>query len=111
MSCDCEFFNFGDPVRNRQNPHLTGVVIGDRNWGSEYQVRLADGASTIWWHGFEIEHDPDGEPPAKEDDDTNVVRRLRLLRHSLMLIRLASTVSVWLSCRSFSPSIRQPRSF
>ncbi|NTA10432.1 hypothetical protein [Agrobacterium tumefaciens] len=74
MTCDCEFFNFGDPVRNRQNPHLTGVVIGDRNWGSEYQVRLADGASTIWWHGFEIEHDPDGERPAKEDDDTNVVK-------------------------------------
>lgn len=74
MTCDCEFFNFGDEVRNRQNPHLTGVVIGDRNWGSEYQVRLADGASTIWWHGFEIEHDPDGDPPAKEDDDTNVVQ-------------------------------------
>ena len=66
-SCDCSFFNFGDLVRSRQNPHLTGVVIGDRNWGSEYQVRLADGASTIWWHGIEIEHDPDGEPPAKED--------------------------------------------
>lgn len=74
MTCDCDFFNFGDPVRNRQNPHLTGVVISDRNWGSEYQVRLADGASTIWWHGFEIEHDQEGQPPAKEDDDTNVVK-------------------------------------
>ena len=74
MSCDCDFFNFGDEVRNRQNPHLTGVVIGDRNWGSEYQVRLADGASTIWWHGFEIEHDEEATPPAKENDDTNVVQ-------------------------------------
>lgn len=74
MTCDCEFFNFGDEVRNRQNPHLTGVVIGDRNWGSEYQVRLADGASTIWWHGFEIEHDEEATPLAKEDDDTNVVQ-------------------------------------
>jgi hypothetical protein len=74
MTCDCEFFNFGDPVRNRQNPNLTGVVIGDRNWGSEYLVRLADGATTIWWYGIEIEHDQDGEPPAKEDDDTNVVK-------------------------------------
>lgn len=37
-------------------------------------MRLADGATIIWWHGFEIEHDPDGEPPAKEDDDTNVVK-------------------------------------
>ena len=73
--CDCDFFNFGDFVRSVQNPHLTGQVIGDRNWGTEYHVRLADGATTIWWHGVEMEHDPDREvPPAKEDDDTNVVR-------------------------------------
>ncbi|MCD1264023.1 hypothetical protein B5M44_04355 [Shinella sumterensis] len=73
--CECEFFNFGDMVRSRQNPNLTGQVIGDRNWGSEYQVRLADGATTIWWHGVEMEHDPEAEvPPAKEDDTTNVVR-------------------------------------
>lgn len=73
--CDCDFFNFGDFVRSIQNPHLTGQVIADRNWGTEYQVRLSDGASTIWWHGVEMEHDPDRElPPAKEDDDTNVVR-------------------------------------
>ncbi len=73
MTCDCDYFEFGDEVRSRQNPHLTGVVVGERNWGAEYQVRLADGASTIWWHSIEIEHDPDGSPPAKEDDDTNVV--------------------------------------
>lgn len=73
--CDCSFFDFGDFVRSVQNPHLTGQVIGDRNWGTEYHVRLADGATTIWWHGVEMEHDPDwGTPPAKEDDDTNVVR-------------------------------------
>jgi len=73
--CDCDFFNFGDFVRSIQNPHLTGQVIADRNWGTEYQVRLSDGATAIWWHGVEIEHDPDyGLPPAKEDDETNVVR-------------------------------------
>ncbi|MBD9542909.1 hypothetical protein IB276_26030 [Ensifer sp. ENS04] len=74
--CDCSFFNFGDNVRSRQNPHLSGVVIGDRNWGSEYQVRLADGASTIWWHGIEIEHDPEFMPPddeAKQTEGDNVI--------------------------------------
>jgi hypothetical protein len=72
--CDCEYFEFGDLVRSRQNPHLTGQIINERNWGGEYQVRLADGHSTVWWHNIEIEHDPDGSPPAMEDDDTNVVR-------------------------------------
>lgn len=74
MSCDCDFFDFGDEVRHRQNPYLTGVIVGERNWGAEYQVRLSDGASTIWWHSIEIEHDDDAPPPAKEDDDTNVIR-------------------------------------
>lgn len=74
-TCDCDFFEFGDHVRSRINPHLTGVIIGESDWGDRYNVRLADGASTIWWHAIEIEHDPDAEPPqAKEDDETNVVR-------------------------------------
>ena len=56
LNLDDGFFEFGDIVRSIQNPHLTGVVIGERSWGDEYQVRLADGASTIWWFAIEIEH-------------------------------------------------------
>ncbi|RVI59929.1 hypothetical protein [Sinorhizobium meliloti] len=68
-SCDCEDFSFGDYVRSIQNPHLTGQIIGERNWGTEYHVRLADGASSIWWHYVEIEHDEDAYPsPAKSED-------------------------------------------
>lgn len=77
MSDDtCVFFDFGDRVRSVINPHLSGLVIGERQWGDEYLVRLADGASTIWWHSIEIELDPDAPTPdgSKEDDDTNVVR-------------------------------------
>jgi hypothetical protein len=55
--CYCDAFEFGDMVRSIQNPNLTGQVIGERSWGAEYLVRLADGASTIWWHGIEMEHD------------------------------------------------------
>lgn len=72
--CDCDYFEFGDWVRSRQNPNLTGQVIGERGWGEEYEVRLADGLTKTWWKTIEIEHDPDGSPPAMEDDDTNVVR-------------------------------------
>ena len=57
--CECTMFDFGDFVRSRQNPHLTGQIIGERNFGDEYHVRLADGASTIWWFAIEIEHDID----------------------------------------------------
>ncbi|PKA40415.1 hypothetical protein CWR43_27940 [Rhizobium sullae] len=62
-ACDCVHFEFGDFVRSRQNPNLTGQIIGERNFGDEYMVRLADGASTIWWHAIEIEHDPEAYPP------------------------------------------------
>ena len=74
-TCECTMFDFGDFVRSRQNPHLTGQIIGERNFGDEYHVRLADGASTIWWHAIEIEHDDYAPPEANENDDvTNVVR-------------------------------------
>lgn len=75
--CDCEFFEFGDLVRSRLNPHLTGMIIGEADWGDRYNVRLADGATTIWWHAVEIEHDPDVPPPIEnkqQDDETNLVR-------------------------------------
>lgn len=73
-TCDCDFFDFGDSVRSRINPHLTGVIIGESDWGDRYHVRLADGATTIWWHSIEIEHDPDAMPPAaskRQDDETD----------------------------------------
>lgn len=65
--CHCEYFEFGDMVRSIQNPHLTGQVIGERNFGQEYLVRLADGASTIWWHAVEMKHDGDAYPPAADE--------------------------------------------
>lgn len=75
-TCECEVFEFGDHVRSRINPNLAGVVIGERSWGLEYMVRLADGASTIWWNAIEIEHDPDFFEPeeAKQPLPDNVVQ-------------------------------------
>lgn len=72
--CYCDVFEFGDMVRSRQNPHLAGQVIGERNWGGEYLVRLADGASTIWWHAIEMEHDGDAYPPEADDVNGNVIK-------------------------------------
>ena len=76
MHCDCECFEYGDYVRSRQNPNLTGQVIDDRNWGHEFLVRLADGATTIWWHAIEMEHDLDAYPPeaAEIQAGDNVVK-------------------------------------
>lgn len=75
MSCDCDSFEFGDAVRSRINPHLTGIIIGERDWGDEYQIRLADGASVIWWKFVEIEHDPDAPEPdaARQEPADNVI--------------------------------------
>lgn len=54
-----EYFEPGDAVRTVQNPHLTGQVIGEREWGFEYQVRLADGMTVQWFKYYEIELDVD----------------------------------------------------
>lgn len=61
--CGRVWFEFGDRVRSVQNPHLTGQVINETNWGDQYCVRLADGATTIWWHWNELELDPEFSPP------------------------------------------------
>lgn len=68
-----EFFEFGDMVRSIQNPHMTGQVVGEADWGDRYQVRLADGATTIWWHWIEMEFDPDNLPPASSQDGADNV--------------------------------------
>lgn len=70
--CDCECFEYGDFVRSRQNPHLTGQIIGNRNWNTEYEVRLADGLTKTWWHAIEIEHDPYAYPPEAAEADAPV---------------------------------------
>lgn len=54
---DSIYFEAGDQVRTAQNPHLTGQVVGEREWGQEYQVRLADGLTLTWFKYYEIEHD------------------------------------------------------
>ncbi|MBC7149042.1 MAG: hypothetical protein H5U22_06650 [Rhizobium sp.] len=72
-----EYFEPGDAVRTVQNPHLTGQVINERDWGGEYQVRLADGMTVQWFKYYEIELDEDAEPPADAIDSAaidNVVR-------------------------------------
>lgn len=59
------------------------------------------------------EHENDTKLGMPSTDPAHFDRRrqLRLLRHSLMLIRPASIAFVWLSCRSFLLSIQQLRSF
>lgn len=48
-------FNPGDRVQLAGNYMLTGFVVGERNWGMEYQVRLDSTITPVWFHWFEIE--------------------------------------------------------
>ena len=52
----------GDRVRLVQNHLLTGQVIGERNWGQEYLVRLGATVTAIWFEYTELEPDPDFPP-------------------------------------------------
>jgi len=61
---DVEFYDYGDRVRLVQNHMLTGQVIGERNWGQEYQVRIGATVTALWFERVELEPDPDFSDPA-----------------------------------------------
>lgn len=62
-NCGETFFFYGDRVRLVQNHLLTGQVIGEKDWHTEYLVRVGSTVSAIWFNACELEPDPDFEPP------------------------------------------------
>jgi hypothetical protein len=63
--CEEVSFDYGDRVRLVQNHLLTGQVIGERNWGQEYLVRLGGTVTSIWFERVEIEPDEEFYGPVK----------------------------------------------
>jgi len=63
--CEEVSFDYGDRVRLVQNHFLTGQVIGERNWGQEYLVRLGATVTSIWFERVELEPDEEFHGPAK----------------------------------------------
>lgn len=62
--CCCDYFEYGDVVQHRLRPDVKGIVIGDRNRGQLFTLRLAS-LATVEFHGVELEHiggSDDGEP-------------------------------------------------
>ena len=62
--CEDIHFDYGDRVRLVQNHLLTGQVIGQRNWGQEYLVRLGATVTAIWFEHVELEPDDEFYGPA-----------------------------------------------
>lgn len=72
MCDDCnDFYDYGDRVRLVQNHMLTGQVIGERNWGQEYLVRLGATVSSVWFESVELEPDEDFYGPATAKKPTS----------------------------------------
>lgn len=63
---DCETisYDYGDRVRLVQNHLLTGQVIGEKNWGTEYLVRLGATVTAMWFETVELEPDDEFYGPA-----------------------------------------------
>jgi hypothetical protein len=61
---ECHDFDYGDRVRLVQNHMLTGQVIGERNWGTEYLVRLGATVTALWFNDVELEPDEEFYGPA-----------------------------------------------
>lgn len=58
---DDEFFDYGDIVYLRLNPELTGMIVGEADFGRRYQVRLLATLGITEFQYFEIAHvEPDG---------------------------------------------------
>lgn len=63
----------GDPVRLRMHPSVTGQVVDERGWGSEYLVRI--GLNQMWFADVELQlvHPEPSEPQEQENYTNNVV--------------------------------------
>lgn len=68
-------FGYGDRVRLVQNHLLTGQVIGERNWGQEFLVRLGSTITAAWFEHIELEPDPEfADGDAARDLPDNVIQ-------------------------------------
>lgn len=78
MSAEDHYYEPGDFVRLVQNKLITGQIIGERDWGREYNVRIAATVTSMWFSLSELEPDDDPTKPGKEapvpvDEDSNVI--------------------------------------
>ncbi len=48
-------FARGELVRVRMTPEIVGQVIGQRDWGSQYLVRLGGSTESYWFEDVELE--------------------------------------------------------
>lgn len=48
-------FARGELVRVRMTPELVGQVVGQKNWGASYLVRLGGSTEAYWFEDVELE--------------------------------------------------------
>lgn len=69
-------FTRGELVRIRMTPEIVGQVIGQKDWGASYLVRLAGSTEAYWFEDVELETyisaeeqtgGHDGEPPKRNN--------------------------------------------
>lgn len=61
-------FDYGDRVRLVINHLVCGQVIGERNWGQEYRVRIVGLLEPVWYEHVELEPDPEFMPPMENKE-------------------------------------------
>lgn len=60
-TCDCpactgedQYIGYGDLVRLKQKPAITGQVVGELNWGEQFLVRLSSNFTVVWLYSAEL---------------------------------------------------------
>jgi hypothetical protein len=72
-------FYRGDLVRVRMTPEVVGQVIGERDWGKSYAVRLGGSTETEWFEDVELEayiargYENGGHDDEPEKGNSNVI--------------------------------------
>lgn len=63
---DCVGFDEGDFVVSIDTPALSGVVVGERDWGRQYDVRLRGTVTIVTFFAVELRLD---DPDDADDGD------------------------------------------
>lgn len=83
-------FDRGELVRLRMEPEIVGQVIGEKDWGKSFLVRLAGSTEAYWFENIELETWQPAESAAGAGHDEEPPKSLKRGAATDNIINLAA---------------------